>query len=167
MEALIIASTAMAAVGAIKQGQAQEASYKAQANAQEYNAQVARNNAQVASEQANAQEEQQRRKFGALQGQAVAGIAQSGTGFDGSNADILKQNAINNELDALTIRYEGQQKSSGLMAQAALDQYGAGVSRMNGKNAMTAAYLNAGSQLLSGATKYNYYSKSGKLPGLD
>lgn len=165
MEALLIASTAMAALGSIKQGQAQSASAQAQAQAQEFNATMARNNAQMASEQANAAEEQQRRKFDALQGQAIAGIAQSGTGFDGSNADILKQNAISNELDALTIRYQGQNQAKGLMAQADLDQFGAGVSRMNAKSAMTAAYLNAGSQLLSGASKYNYYSKTGKLPG--
>jgi hypothetical protein len=167
MEAMIIASAATAAFGAIKQGQAQEASYKAQAQAQDYNATMARNNAQMASEQANAAEEQQRRKFGALQGQAIAGIAQSGTGFDGSNADILKQNAIANELDALTIRYQGQNQSKGLLAQADLDTYGAGVSRMNASSAMTGAYLNAGSQLLSGASKYNYYSRTGKMAGMD
>lgn len=158
---LMAASTAMSAVGAMQQADAQAANYTAQAQANDYNATVNRNNAKVASEQANAQEEAQRRHFAALQGQAYAGVAQSGTGFDGSNADILKQNAISNELDSLTIRYEGENKAKGLMAQAGLDTYNAGVNRMNASNATTAGYLNAGSALLSGATKYSYYNKGG------
>lgn len=153
-------------MGAMQQADAQAASYRAQAQAQEYNATVERNNAQVARDQANAKEEAQRRHFDALQGQAIAGVAQSGTGFDGSNMDLLKQNAINNELDALTIRYEGQNQANGLMAQSQLDTYNAGVSRMNASNAETAGYFNAGSALLSGATKYSYYKGTGKVPGM-
>ena len=162
----MVASTVMSAVGAMQQADAQSANYQAQAQANEYNATVNRNNAKVASEQANAQEEAQRRHFAALQGQTYAGIAQSGTGFDGSNADVLKQNAISNELDALTIRYEGDNKAKGLMAQSQLDTYNAGVNRMNAANAQTAGYLNAGSALLSGATKFSYYKGTGTLPGL-
>lgn len=158
MAGMMAVSTAVSAMGAISQANAQSASMQAQAQAQEYNATVARNNAQAANEQANAQEEQQRRRFAALQGQAIAGVAQSGTGFDGSNLDLLKQNAIANELDALTIRYEGQQKSKGLLAQADLDQYGASVSRMNARSAQTAGYFNAGANILSGASKYKAYS---------
>ena len=163
MEAMLIASTAMAAMGAMRQAEAQSASYKAQAQAQDYNATVMRNNAQVASEQANAQEEQQRRHFSALQGQANAGIAQSGTGYDGSNMELLKQNAVNNELDALTIRYEGDNKAKSLTAQSQLESYGATASRANASNAMQAGYWNAGAQLLSGATKYKYFETTGKI----
>jgi hypothetical protein len=163
MEVMMIASAAMGAVGAMQQADAQAANYRAQAQANEYNATVNRNNAQVASDQANAQEEAQRRHFAVLQGQAAAGIAQSGTGFDGSNLDVLKQNAIANELDSLTIRYEGDNKSKGLQSQAQLDTFNAGVNKMNASNAQTAGYLNAGSALLSGATKYSYYNTTGKM----
>ena len=158
---LSLVSAAVTAVGAIQQGEAQAQSQRAQAQANEYNATVARNNAQVASDQANVKEEAQRRHFALLQGQAVAGVAQSGTGFDGSNADVLKQNAINNELDALTIRYEGQNQSKGLLAQAQLDTYNAGVNRMNASAAETGGYLNAGANILSGAAKYSYYKNGG------
>lgn len=162
--AISLVSTAVSAFGAMQQADAQSASLRAQAQQQEYNATVARNNAKVAADQANAKEEAQRRHFNALQGQAIAGVAQSGTGFDGSNLDLLKQNAINNELDALTIRYEGQNQARGLEAQAAQDMYGASVSRMNASNAMTAGYFNAGANLLSGAAKYGYYSRVGNKP---
>lgn len=162
----MIASSAISAVGAIRQANAQAASYKAQAQAQEYNATISRQNAQVAQDQANAQEEQQRRKFSILQGQALAGAAQSGAGMDGSNRDMLVQNSLMNELDALTIRYEGQQKARGLEAQAELDKYGAKVSSMNADSAQSAGYWNAGANLISGASNYMYYGKTGKLPGM-
>lgn len=160
---LMIAGTAMSAYGAIRQGQAQEANYNAQAQANEYNAVVAQNNARVAAEQANAQEEQQRRHFRSMQGQAMAGVAQSGAGFDGSNADVLAQNQVNNELDALTIRYEGQNKMKSLESQAQIEKYNAATNRMNAKEAKTAGYINAGANILSGASKYAYYSKTGKF----
>lgn len=156
----------MAAAGAMQQAETQAYNAKAQANALNYQATVDRNNAQAATDAANAREEQQRRSFNAMQGQARAGIAQSGTGFEGSNADILKQNAVLGELDALTIRYEGQNKAAGLLAQSELDKYNAQTSRDNAGRMMTAGYLNAGSQILSGAAKYNYYKDTGRLAGV-
>ncbi len=157
----------MAAAGAMQQAQTQAYNAKAQANALDYQATVDRNNAEAATQASNAREEQQRRGFRQLEGQARAGIAQSGTGFEGSNADILKQNAVLSELDALTIRYEGENKAKGLMAQSQLDQYNAQTSRENAGRYMTAGYLNAGSQLLSGASKYTYYKGTGKMPGME
>lgn len=161
MEILMIASTAVSALGAIRQGQAQQAAYKAQAQAQEYNAKVAENNARAALDQANAQEEQQRRKFRMLQGEAIAGAAQSGAGLSGSNKDVIEQNALFNELDALTIRYQGQNQAQGLQAQANLDRYNARAARQAGSEAMTAGYVSAGANILSGASKYNYYKGGG------
>lgn len=159
----LVASTALSAVGAVKQGQAQSASYQAQANANEYNSIVNKNNADVANQEANQKEELQRRRFNEIQGQAYAGVAQSGTGFDGSNAKVLEQNQINAELDALNVRYQGKNQANGLLAQSEIDQYNAKTNRMNAKNAMNAGYINAGANLLSGATKAYYYSNTGKL----
>jgi hypothetical protein len=153
----MIASTAMSAMGALQQGKAQAASYNAQAGANEYNAVVAQNNAIMAGEQANAQEEQQRRHYRDLQGKAMAGVAQSGTGFSGSNADVLQQNDVNNELDALTIRYEGINKVKSLESQAQIEKYNAAVNRSNAKTATQAAKINAGAAVLSGATNFAMY----------
>lgn len=156
---LQIASAAISAIGSIKQAQAQAASYRAQAQANDYNATVAKNNAVVANQQASAAEEQQRRRFSMLQGQAAAGAAQSGAGMDGSNADVLEQNALFNELDALTIRYEGQNKAKSLEAQSEMEKYQAAAASRNADTAMSAGFLNAGANLLSGATNYSLYSK--------
>lgn len=164
---LTIASTAVSAMGAMEQADAQAANYRAKAQADEYNATVARNNAKVAADQANAKEEAQRRHFGALQGQARAAIAQSATGDEGSNLDLLKQNAINNELDALTIRYEGQNQVAGLNAQADMSKYSASVNRMNASNAQSAGMMNAGAAILSGGAKYGYYSRVGNSANIN
>lgn len=151
----------MSAVGAIQQANAQAAQARAIAQANRYNAQIAENNAQTARNQASVAEESQRRKFNALQGEALAGVAQSGTGFFGSNLDVLKQNEVNNELDALTIRYQGENKATSLMAQSNLDKYNANVADQNASSAITGGYLNAGAGLLSGAGTYGYYKKIG------
>ena len=161
--AAVVASTALAAYGAISQGEAASAQYKSQADAAEYNAQVARNNAQSASDQANFREEQQHRKFAQLQGQALAAIGQSGTGYSGSNLDMLHQNEVNNQLDALTIRYEGQQQASGLMAQSQMSQLEASQAKSNSSSALTAGYIGAGTNVLSGAGKYAYFKSGGKM----
>lgn len=150
---LIAAATATKAVGSIMQGSAQAAQYKAQAQANDYNAIVARQNADVALGQANAREEMQRRRFGELQGTALAAAAQSGSGMDGSNADVLKQNAVAAELDALTMRYEGQMQARGLMAQANMEEFQAGVNRANSRTARTSGYINAAADILGGASK--------------
>jgi hypothetical protein len=157
----MIVSTAFSAMGAIQQANAQAAQQRAIAQAQNYNAQVARNNAQIARDQANVAEENQRRKFNALQGEALAGIAQSGTGFFGSNLDVLKQNEVNNELDALTIRYQGETKSNALLAESQLDKYNADVANSNASSATTGGYFNAGAGLLSGVSRYYNYTKTG------
>lgn len=164
MEAMMIMSSAFSALGAIQQANAQAAQYRAKAQADQYNATVARNNADVVNQETNAQEEQQRRKMAMLQGQAYAGAAQSGAGLDeSSNKDVLAQNDLMGELDALTIRYSGENKAKGLVAQAQMDDYSAKQNLQNADNAETAGILNAGANLLSGATKYQYYKTTGKI----
>lgn len=157
MAVATVASGAMSAVGAIQQGEAQSNAQKAQADVNRYNAIVARNNAESANQQASAKEDLQRRHFAQVQGEAKAAIAQSNTGFLGTNDDLLRQNAINAELDALNIRYEGQQRASGLMAQSQIDDFNASQNRINASNASTAGYMGAGANLLSTAGTVAYY----------
>lgn len=171
-----VAAATISAAGAIYQGQqqaqlaerqaqAEAYNYEAQAQANEFNATVQRENARAAAEQANQKEEANRRRFRMIQGQTMAGVAQSGTGFDGSNAMLIEQNELYNELDALNIRYEGDMASKGLMSQAQLNTYNAGINRNNASTAITTgnmtanaaktgSYFNAGSSLLSGASSY-------------
>ena len=163
---LIAASTAVSTYGMIKQGEAAAAQAKSAAQANEYNATVQRNNAQVAQAAAASKEEQQRSQFGQLQGTARAAVAQSGAGMGGSNLDVLKQNALQNELDALTIRYEGQTQARGLIAQSQLETQQAAANRAAGSAERTGAYISAGANLLQGgASAYNKMPKKQPTTG--
>lgn len=158
---LTVASTAMSVLGAIQQGNAQEAQYKAQAQAQEYNAKVSQNNAIAANQQAAAREDAQRRERRMRLGEARASIAQSGLTDTGSVLDMFDQSAIDSELDVLNTRYEGQMQARGFNEQAVLDKYGASVSKANAKAAGTAKWINAGSALLGGVSSgYSNYKTS-------
>lgn len=178
IEIALLASAAVSTVGALASASAQAQAAENQAAAARYNAQVQENQALVADmnmkaagEQAARKEEMQRRRFAQLQGQALAGLAQSGTDIgSGSNADILKQNEIQNELDSLTIRYEGSNardsfynQGQNLRSQAQLSLMNASMYDNNASNAMTAGYLNAGANLLGGYTRYAYYGQTGRL----
>ena len=120
---LLIASTAVTAVGSIAQGNAAAAQAEGQANAARYNAQVNENNAQTALQAGNANEEAQRRKSAQQLGQQRAGLAENGIGLDsGTATDLTEQSAMNAELDALNIRYQGKTQAQAYRSGAALDR---------------------------------------------
>jgi intein-encoded DNA endonuclease-like protein len=149
------------AQGSIYEAQAAQGTYLSKAQSDEYNATVATNNAQVANEQSNAQQEAALRKFHDTQGKAYAAVAQSGAGFDGSNADILQQNEVNSMLDQLAIRYDGASKSRGLIDQAAQLRYSAKVNRINADMAMKAGKAAATAALFDSASQMYKMSQSG------
>ena len=163
--AVLIASTAVAAAGAIAQGNAAKASAQSQANAATYNAAMADQNADTAMQAASANEEAQRRKSAGEMGRLRAGMAENGIGLDsGTATDLTEQSAMNSELDALNIRYQGKQQARDYKAQAALGQQSASAALAAGKAAQTAGYLTAGATALSGYGKYSGYQSRLKNP---
>jgi hypothetical protein len=137
---IMIAGAAISAVGAVRQAQAASA-------ASDYNAKLAEQNAEVATAQGNAAAEAQARDAQRRIGAAVATYGASGVQVDtGSPTDVLADSARNASLDNLTIKYNAKLRALGLQAQAGLD-------RANAANSEQAGYLNATSQLLSGAAK--------------
>jgi hypothetical protein len=156
--AMLAASAAVSAVGAIQQGMAAQAQGKAAQDAANYNATLKQQQATLELQQSGAREEQARRGSRQLLGQQRAAIAQAGVGLGGSALDIMEQSADRAELDALTMRYEGDLRSKGLLAAAEGARYEGRVARAAGENAMKGAYLSAGASLLSAAGSYKYYS---------
>jgi hypothetical protein len=140
MEALIIAGTAVQAIGAIQQGNAAKA-------AADYNASMLDRNAEIERSQANQREEAKRREVRQVLGQQRAAFAQSGGGMEGSAADVMQQSAINAELDALTLRYEGDIRARGMESEARMERFA-------GKQAQKAGYFKAAGSILSGAGAY-------------
>lgn len=147
--------TAMSAVGAVAGGYAQKSQAEAQAKAAEYNANLTKMQADVERSQSAAREEQQLRRGRQVLGAQRAAIAQAGAGFGGSMADIMEESATAAELDALTMRYEGDLRSKGLLAQAEGDLYGARAARAAGKQAVKAGWISAGASALTGYGMYN------------
>lgn len=135
----IMAATAVvSAAGAIQQGQAT-------AQAEEFNANVARQNAASIMQQSEAADLMLKRHQEQQMGAAVAAYGASGAGVDsGSALDVLTDTARSQTLDRLTQKYNYQLKAIGYRTEGNLDMAGA-------DNARTASYFNAGSSMLSGA----------------
>lgn len=151
---IALVSAGMQAISAINQGNNQSAMYESQAQANAYNAEMARQNAQIAAEQGNANEEAQRRHARIALGAQRAAIAEAGIGTDGSAGDLYEQSASNAEMDALNIRYQANLQSAGFTNQAGLDDWQASQNRANASRATTAGFVNAGASALSGFGGY-------------
>lgn len=152
---LLVASTAVQAIGSISAGNAQRASYNAAAKASDANATIQENNAARVSQEYSLQEDNMRREQARFLGRQRAGFAESGTGLGtGSNLDVMKEDTANAELDALTLRYQGDTERYGLLSDAAMSRYDAGVSRMNGSAAHKAGVIGAIGNVLGGAGRY-------------
>lgn len=154
MQALPIIGTAFSVIGAISDSNSKSDAYESQAEWNAYNAAITRQNADISLQQSAAQQEQQHRNARRLLGEQRAGIAQSGTGFGGSNLDIMDQSETLAELDMLNIAYEGQMRARGYNIQAHADDHSAAVNRSNAKNAKRAGVFNAGRSLLTGFSSY-------------
>lgn len=103
--------------------------------------------------QAYEDEAAQRREATLLQGRQAAAVGQAGIGSGGTAGTALRQSAVLAELDALNIRYGGQQKSKNLRAQADEEL-------RQGKAGKKAANKLAGAQLLGTvADTYGSYRK--------
>lgn len=162
---IMIGSAAMSAVGAISQGNAAAAQQESAAAAARRNAIVADQNAQTALQASNANEEASRRKSAADMGRLRASLAENGVGLDsGTATDLTESSAMNAELDALNIRYGGQQQARDYKNQAALETAQAAQSSANAGAARTAGYLTAGASALSTYGNYSMTKSRLKAP---
>lgn len=145
---MLVASTAVSAIGAISQG-------NAQASANRYNAQMADQNAIASQQQAEAsaaiQKEQSRKAIGA----SVAAYGASGFTTEGTPLDILANSASTAERDRQNILYKGQLQAAGYQSQAELD-------RASASNAERQGYMSAAGILVGGGTKaYDRWNDKG------
>lgn len=81
---------------------------------------VLNNQARAVGAQTVQAEEAQRRESRDFLAKQTAAIGQAGIGYGGSAADLQQQSAIDAELDALNIRYEGLTRMQGLKTEAKL-----------------------------------------------
>lgn len=136
--ALLIAGTAISAVGQLKAGADQEASLNAQASARER---------QANENRAVAQREAGMRKKNAeqvLSRQLAVAAASGGGAADKTVLDIMGDTEAEGDFQAKAALYEGETQGRNL-------DYQAGIDRMEARNARLSSFINAGSTVLSGA----------------
>lgn len=142
-----------------QQGRQESDALKQQADAELRNQALLTEQARVARQQAGAEEEAQRRQNRQLLATQRAAIGQAGIGFGGTPGLLHEDTAMQAELDALNIRYGGEQQASSLLNQANEAGISAGILKSNAKQAKRAGILKAGASLLSAGAKM--YGKSG------
>lgn len=144
-------SAAVGVAGAIQQGKQADRAAQADAAAMEYNAAADKAKATHANKMAGIQEDQQRQRARQVIGSQLASSAGAGAGL---NSDLLRDSIFNMESDTADIRYDGQLRAAGFNDQATLTTANAGTRRQQGKDAMSAGYLNAAGSLLNAGTSY-------------
>jgi len=144
----------ISAVGSIVSGYQQYQAGKSQAKYMEAQSRLNYANARNARQAAGVEEDRQRRLNRIRAGKTAAASAQSGALLSGTALDVAQQNAEENEMDALLIRYNGELRARGFLNQASTDRYNAATSRSNASQALTGGFIGAGTSLLTGAARF-------------
>lgn len=144
---VMAAAAVVGAVSAIQQG-------KAAKSAANFNAAIADQNAQISRADAAAQAQQiDRENYMRLGAIRAAQGKSGGAAGEGSVLDVLGDAAAQGELDKQYAIYQGEQRARGYTNTASLDRY-------SGRNAQTAGYMKAGTELLGGGAKaYSSYDR--------
>jgi len=137
--ALTVGSTLIGTLGALQQGQAAS-------DAAKYNAEVQRQQADQENQNAAARASEQATRTRQKVAATRAASLRSGFDTEGSVADILNVVETQGALEGLTALYEGSVRARGLRASASL-------SEANARNSRTAGFINAGTTLLTGASR--------------
>lgn len=107
-----------------------------------YNARIADQNAQIAGMQAASEEGRQRNEAARLAGEQRAAYGASGVTMEGSPMTAMRDSAVQAEMDALSIRYQGAMKSRAYREEAAQQRYA-------GRQARFAGFVGAATKLLA------------------
>jgi hypothetical protein len=158
-------SVATTAYSAYAQGQAASKAAKANARLDEYNAKLADARSADATERGAITAAQVK-----TEGAQAAGEGR--TSFAAGNVDLSSGSVKYWELDTAAgiakdaglVKYNASQEAAGIQGQAYNARASSRLSRAQGRSALTAGYINAGSSLLAGAaeTAYKYQDRKGK-----
>lgn len=161
---LAAAGLIMSALGSLSQARSNKKSLEASAEMAEYDAAIALQRAKQITDVYGQREAAVRRGTAISRGTRHAAIAQSGTGFGGSNADVDFQSEVFAELDALNVRYEGQIEAFNLRQHANRERMRANALREGAEGVMPAAYLGTAGSILSGTADISRMYRYGSTP---
>lgn len=145
MAAMSMISMGMQLVGGAVQAKGIKAQGDADYESGLYNANTAREDAGIAATQTTADVAKARTSQALDTGKFKAAAGVTG-GMTGSNLDILSSNAVQQELDILTIKQQGALTQRSLLNQAGIDIAGA-------ENAKKQSRLEAAAAMLGSASK--------------
>lgn len=138
VEIALLGTVVLGAATSIMQGVAAK-------SAGEANAQAAETQEAITRRQGAAEEAQVRRENRLTRGRQVAAIAESGLALTGSPLDLIDEDSVTGELDALTVRYQTDLEAMGL-------QYQAQVERHRGRQGFVQGLVGAGAAVAEGAS---------------
>ena len=148
---LSVASFGLTALGQARQGEAQAAAARQQAQITEFNAKVAENNAILARQAAEADADTIDRQRRIAQSKQAVGFAKSNVVIDeGSTLEVLGDTAAEFELDRLNRLHQGQVQSNAQRIQATLDRNNAKGLLAQGSAAASAGRTAAFGTVLAG-----------------
>ena len=160
--ALAIAAVSIAAVGTGVAVYGQMEAAKTAKEMGEYNAKLAESQAAQVDMDARESIRRRREQNRKFMGSQRTAYAKSGVTIEGSPLEVMAETSGILELEALDASRQASQQSLALKGQAAYD-------RRVGSNQARAAYIGAGSSLLSGAANTAYmgaqFSNSGAFSG--
>ena len=156
--ALLVASMAITAIGAVMTAQGQKKEAKAKADARNYNAQLQRNEATAARQVGEATAEQQERMARRRMATIRANVGGTGVQLEGSSLAVLLDSSRQEKLDELNIKYNAERQGQAFDAQAAL-------SASNAINTKAAGKLAATTTLLKGAASIAGTASTGFASG--
>lgn len=159
--AMMIASTAMTAVGTIMQGMQQSSNLEFQGKLAERDAAIQNQNIIIAGQQGEQRRKRMAREGRRARGSAIVGIAASGGQRSGSALDVLEDIALEEELSLASVDYETKLQQRGMKISADTSLAEASARRMQAVAAKRAAFVSAGTQALSGGAKIGMYEKMG------
>ena len=139
-----IAALAMQAGGSVLSGFGQIQQAKMDYGIAKYNAELDKAASYDVLESSFRDEEMSRRDYEAFRGEQEVAVGKSGVAFEGSILDVLADGSARAELDAMNIRFAGQQQAASL-------QEGARAGMIQAKASKRQAYIGAAASLVSGA----------------
>jgi len=144
---------AVSVAGQIQQGNIAKQQAESQAQINEYNAAQKEVEAQQNLEGAMLEEQRTARMARLFKGEQVARMGMSGTGFSGSQIEVLGDIAFQTRMDRdITLR-SGTIAGAQSRAEARGSLFQAKWNRLYGKQAQSAAYMGAAATGISGAYK--------------
>jgi hypothetical protein len=158
---LLVASTAVGAVGQVQAASANAAASNYSAAVNDQNARFAEKRARDALERGKEEENRVRQEGAQLKGNQIAGMAAAGLDLSfGSPMDILIDTTTGIELDAARVRRNADLEYDDNMRQGWSYKANAGMDRASAANAKSAGRLAVVGTVLGGVGDYQKYKAS-------